>query len=326
MKINTYIIIIIYSLILISCTSCENQNTTIIDLLSYVDTIPPSLIKINGNSHYAFSLTFSEKLKDRHSTKVFFEDNETNSFKIDGYSLIIYSKDELIPGKKYYIKAEVADLSGNTTIVESYCFAKNINPARLLISEISTKGTTKYGDRVELICTKSGNLAGICIADGFNYNYGDRCVLPNREAYEGDLIVIAFADNCECDERSEKRQGLSSNNGCIIISENPEVDSPIQDCIIYSNKSSSTFSGFASRVVEERVKTLVDLGEWESDTPLSSAAVDSTNSTSTRSINRHSDKWGNYSDTNTQDDFYVTVTSGQSFGTKNNPNVYEKYN
>jgi hypothetical protein len=252
-----------------------------------------------------------------------FEDIETNSFKIDGYTLIIYSKTELIPGKKYDIKAEVSDLSGNTTTVEASCFAKNTNPAQLLISEISTKGSKIYGDRVEIICTKSGNLAGISIADGFNYNYSDRCVLPNLETFEGDLIVIGFGDNTECDYMSEKSQGLSSNNGCLIISENPEVDSPIQDCIIYSNKSSSTFSGFASRTTEECATTLMNSGNWEIDKPLSNAAVNSTYETSTRTINRFADKVGNYRDTNTQYDFYITVTSGQSFGSRNNPNIYE---
>ena len=64
-------------------------------------------------------------------------------------------------------------------------------------------------------------------------------------------------------------------------------------------------------------------GDWEIDTPLSNAAVNSTNETSTRTINRYSDKWGKYQDTNTQNDFYITITSGQSFGYKNNPKVYE---
>ena len=54
-----------------------------------------------------------------------FENNETNSFKVNGYSLTIYSKKELIPGEKYNITAEVSDLSGNTTTVEASCFAKN---------------------------------------------------------------------------------------------------------------------------------------------------------------------------------------------------------
>lgn len=323
MKINNLIILILFSFILISCTSCENQNPSIIDLLSYVDITPPSLLKINGESQYAFTLYFSEKLMKHNSTKVMFENKETNSFKIDGYSLIIYSKKELIAGEQYKLKAEVSDLSGNTTIVEAFCFAKNSNPAQLLISELSTKGTNKYSDRVELICVKEGNLAGISIGDGFNYNYSDRCVLPNVFAYEGDLIVIGFTENIDCDYTSVNHQGLSSNNGCLIISENPEVDSSIQDCIIYSNKKSTSFSGFASRSIEERAKALVNYGHWENDTPLSNSAVDTTNETSTRTINRFSNKWGSYNDTNTQNDFYITVTSGQSFGVKNNPQIYE---
>ncbi len=72
---------------------------------------------------------------------------------------------------------------------------KNNNKARILITEISTKGTNKYCDRVEFIVTKKGNLAGLTIADGFFSNYTDRCVLPNLEVTQGDIFVVAFQKN-----------------------------------------------------------------------------------------------------------------------------------
>lgn len=323
MKIQKLIILLLSCLILCSCTSCDHSETEIIDLLSCVDSIPPSLIYIKGESPYSFTLNFSEELKDRFSCKVEFEGEHTTNFKVESHVLTVFTDEKLTPGKRYHIKAEVQDLRGNSTMIESMCYAKNTNPAKLLISEISTKGTKKYGDRVELICTDSGCLAGITIANGFNYNYEDRCVLPNVDASAGDLFVIGFGKDTEADYKSENLDGLSSNNGCIIISETADVNSPIQDCIIYSNKTSSTFNGFANRHIEEVATTLIEKGEWETGSPLSSNAMNTTYETSTRTINRFADKWGNYKDTNTQDDFYITVTSGQTFGKKNNPKIYE---
>lgn len=323
MKLNKKIIIIFSTLLLCSCTSCQPADNQIIDMLCCIDTIPPSLQEIKGISSYAFELIFSENLGNRDNFIVQFENKESTNFDIDGRILKIYSNKKLIQGKQYHIKAKVIDKSGNSTIIESKAYSKNLNPAELIISEISTKGTKKYGDEVELYCTKAGNLAGITIADGFNYNWNDRCVLPDREVCEGDIIVIAFGKNVESDYKSEKLNGLSSNNGCLLINKNPEVNSPIQDCIIYSNKTSSTFSGFANQHIESVAKTLIQKGEWEQSEPISKNAVDTTYETSTRSINRKSDQWGNYEDTNRQNDFYITVTSGHTFGFKNNPNQYK---
>jgi hypothetical protein len=323
MMMKKILILIIATMILCSCTSCEPSDIQVIDMLSCIDSTPPSLVEIEGVSSYAFKLAFSELLGDREDFTVMLDDKITTNFKIDGSSLIIYSNVKLTPGKKYNLKVEAVDQSGNSLIVESQCFSKNQNPAKLLISEISTKGTKKYGDRVELICTNSGCLAGITVANGFNYNWEDRCVLPDISISAGDLIVIGFNEETESDYKSENLDGLSSNNGCLIVSETPDVNSPIQDCIVYSNKTSTTFEGFANGHIEETVNNLIRIGEWEMATPLCSAAVNTTYETSTRSINRKADLWGNYQDTNTQDDFYITVTSGQTFGSKNNTKVYE---
>jgi len=321
--IKKLVLLIISTLVLCSCTSCQPANVQIIDMLSCIDSIPPSLLEIKGISLYAFNLEFSEPIGNREDCKVQLEDEYTTNFKLEGSSLRIYSNKKLIAGKKYHIKVEVVDESGNSTIVESMCFSKNLNPAKVLISEISTKGTKKYGDRVELICIDSGCLAGITVSNGFNYNWEDRCVLPDVSICSGDIIVIGFGSDTKADYKSENLDGLSSNNGCLIVSETPDVNSPIQDCIVYSNKTSSTFSGFANRHIEETANTLMRKGEWELSTPLSEGAMNTTYETSTRSINRRADRWGNYQDTNAQNDFYVTVTSGQTFGFKNNPREYE---
>lgn len=323
MIIKKIFLIIISTLILCSCTSCNPADTQIIDLLSCIDCIPPALLEIKGISSYAFNLEFSEPIGNRDYCTVQLEDNYTTNFEIEGSTLSIYSNKKLIAGRKYHIKVEVVDNSGNSTIVDAMCFSKNLNPARLLISEISTKGTKKYGDRVELICIDSGCLAGITIANGFNYNWGDRCVLPDVSICAGEIIVIGFGCDAKADYKSENLNGLSSNNGCLLVSKTPDVNSIIQDCIVYSNKTSVTFSGFANRHIEETANTLIRKGEWELSTPPSKNAVNTTYETSTRSINRKADKWGNYQDTNTQDDFYITVTSGQTFGFKNNTKEYK---
>lgn len=324
MKNHPLFLLILNILLLTLFTNCENTSPKIIDILSYRDITPPALISINGESSKAFTIKFNEKLNDRFHTTVYFQNKKTTNFLIDNNEISIISTKDLIPGKQYEIKVEVEDLQGNSTRVDCSPYAKNNNKARLLISEFNTKGTRKYGDRVELIVVKRGNLAGLCLSDGFNNNYNDRCVFPSREVYEGELIIVSFQEGISGDFYSKNLKGLSSFNGCLLILDSPETKARIQDCVIYSNKSSKTNEGLGNKNILNTAKLLSSNGDWEESSPICSSAVDSNYSTSTRTINRKVDKLNKYIDTNSAEDFYTTITSGQSFGELNNKKEYHK--
>lgn len=309
-------------LLLCSCTACESQIVQSFNLVSYIDSTPPKLKYIESTSPYSVEIVFDEILNDRKSVKLKFNNQNITNFSIKQNTVTYFRKDPLIPGEKNEIVIYVEDLNGNSTLVESYVYTKNNSMADVLISEISTKGTTKKCDKVELAVTKSGSLAGIVISDGFNQDYSDRCILPDVYAHEGEFIVISFKNEDPDCYISENKAGLNSNNGCVLVLESPSYNAKILDCIVYSNQKSENCEGFASEKTLSTAKLLANLGMWENMYPLSLAAVDSTLETSTRTINRKSNDKFYFIDTNTSEDFYITVSGGNSFGGENNPEEY----
>ena len=61
---------------------------------------------------------------------------------------------------------------------------------------------------------------------------------------------------------------------------------------------------------------------WETSYPLSDSAVDTTYETSTRTINRKFINNFFFIDSNSNEDFYITVTKGATFGDMNNTEQY----
>ncbi|MGD1820547.1 MAG: hypothetical protein ACPKOI_11820 [Pleomorphochaeta sp.] len=312
----------IFYLLLFFFTACDTKIIKSYNLLTSIDSTPPKLKYIESNSPYSVEIVFDEILSSKENIKISFNNTDVDNFVIKNNKITYYRKDKLIPGEKYLIKIKAEDLNGNSTFINSYVYTKNNNRANLLISEVSTKGTSANCDKVELVVTKSGSLAGIVVSDGFNDNYNDRYIFPDIYVNEGEFIVIAFKETQESDVFiSENKNGLSSNNGCILILEDPSFNSPVIDCLIYSNKISPNCEGFASEDVLNTAKTLASIGLWENIFPLSQAAVDTTFETSTRTINR---KFKNFYfiDTDSCEDFYTTVTRGDTFGYENNKEEY----
>jgi len=309
---------IIASVFILLIVSCESKIIKTFNLLENLDSIPPKLKYIESNSPYSIEIEFDERLNLKEKTHLIIDNYKVNKNKIT-----YYQNEKMIPGEKHYIKLKVEDLNGNSTFIESFVFTKNTDMADILISEVSTKGTSKNCDKVEIVVTKSGSLAGIVVSDGFNNNYNDRCVLPDVYANEGDFYVISFK-NQEDDDMfiSENKKGLSSNNGCVLLLDSPSYNAKVIDCIIYSNKKSENCEGFASEKTLETAKSLSNIGLWEKAYPLSETAINSTYETSTRTINRKYIKDYFFIDSNSNNDFYITVTRGDTFGYINTKDEY----
>lgn len=322
MKKNKYLYISIF-IIINFLISCDTKIIKTFNLLENYDSTPPKLKYIESESPYCISIVFDEELNSKKKTKLYVDNQIQTNFNIEKNIVTYFQKDKLIPGEKHTLKIKVEDLRGNSTYIESFVYTKNNNLAKVLISEVSTKGTSSNCDKVEIVVTKSGSLAGIVLSDGFNTNYNDRFIFPEIWANEGEFYVVSFKENSNTDFFvSENKAGLSSNNGCIILLESPSYNSKVLDCLIYSNKVSENCEGFANETTLNNAKILANIGMWENTFPLSDNAVDSTHVTSTRTINRKYTNNSFYIDTDTYSDFYTTITKGNSFGKTNNLEEY----
>ena len=104
---------------------------------------------------------------------------------------------------------------------------------------------------------------------------------------------------------------LPSNNGTLVICDNPALGSSVIDAVVYSNYSQS-HEGFGTRSALERARWVIESGAWSGD------AVDSTSSTATRSMGR----LPGFPDTDGNRDWIVTVTGGSTFGAANTAEAY----
>ena len=155
--------------------------------------------------------------------------------------------------------------------------------AELLISEFVCKGRNG-DDMVELYVTKGGRTDGIALISAES-----EAVLPSSEVSRGQYL------SCKLDMKNSK--------GFIEVRTSANrTTSRILDKVRYSTNKN---------------------GESETSDAWQGEGIDVSKSTATRSVNRKALPGGGYVDTNTANDFYVTVTRGATIGGENNPKVFE---
>ncbi|MGE4583708.1 MAG: hypothetical protein AB7C91_03590 [Sphaerochaeta sp.] len=303
---------------LLLCTGCGcKEEPTIFDLFSRTDSRPPTLLRVEARYPDTVRFVFDEPIK---SKKLQFtcDENPISDCTVQTETVVIRFSTELNPGKGEVIAARVEDLAGNSTIFRMEVWVQNPNPPSLLINEFTTKGTDTNPDRVELLVTSRGNLAGLTLTSGLEQLATDRFIFSDRWVERGTYLVVVFSKG-EVDPSSyvsENRSGLSSNNGCIALSLSPQWDSPLLDAVVWGNHTTSTFEGFGSQDLLDEATLLVERKHWtQVDSKLS---IDSTNSTSTRSMCRKQ-----LVDTNSQDDWYICDTKQASFGYQNSTVLYQ---
>ncbi|NBK20823.1 MAG: hypothetical protein EOM68_02215 [Spirochaetia bacterium] len=318
MKPCTYTLMTTLLLLLLSTScGCNQQGPEITNLFAQKDSTPPKLLSAKAIDTATISIRFSEELHSK-SIKL-----EVNGVKNTNYlcvrdTLMLYLTSPMEIASSTRLEGRVEDPWGNSTSFAIDVWAHNPNRAGILINEFSTKGSANNPDRVELRITKAGNLAGITIANGVGPSAKDRCILGDKKVFAGDFVVIAFQQgDAGIQNVSEQTGGLSSNNGCITVTESPDWESPILDAVIYSNKTTSTHGGFGSGDTEQGARVLYEGRQW--DSPLAERAIDSTDSTATRTMCRT-----NYSDTNSAQDWYVCDNREASFGGENSENHYQR--
>jgi hypothetical protein len=304
-------------LLAVAGCGCDHTLAQATDLFSRHDCIPPVLLSYDAADASTIRFEFDEPIA-RSGATVEVDGIAVSDLIVSGQRLTVVLPSPMEIGTSCIVQARIEDETGNSNRFSVPVWAKNPDPASLLINEFSTKGSKTNPDRVELVTTKSGNLAGLTIANGTFSNWTDRCILPDRWVWQGTYIVVGFqeAAGTEPDFLSENLAGLGSNNGCLVLSGNPGADGQILDAVVYGNHATTTHEGFGSATLQESVSFLAERMMW--DTASSEGSVDSTGSTATRTFCRDS-----LVDTNGCDDWYIVPTRGATFGSKNTEERYE---
>ena len=305
-----YILPFFALLLMANGCGCDHSIPSVTDLFSQQDSHPPVLLSSKAVDTTTIFLQFDEALEnDSITLKINGVANSNHLCNQNTITLFLLAPMELATFST--VEGRVEDKRGNSTRFSLKVWAKNINRASVVINEFSTKGSSANPDRVELLVTKSGNLAGLTIANGSQSSYTDCCILPDKWVYQGDYLVVAFQKGEEKTQfSSEKLAGLSSNNGCLTVSESPDWESTLLDAVLYSNLTTTTYHGFGSRLLEQGAGELYEKGLWNSF--LVEGAIDSSDSTATRTLCRDCGQ-----DTNSNKDWYVCGTREASFGAKN---------
>lgn len=303
--------IFLFLFIVLFLSSCTPSTEGIISHLSY-DTSLPILLEYKqlDNSHY--SLTFNENveiLETLYDKKNIYSGVVSSSF-------VITFPTPLKAGDEKELFITVKKDNGNTLRCVFKLYGRNENIPRMLINELSIKGTDTSPDRIELLVLEDGNTMGISIRDNIDEN---GYILPSIDVKSGDLIVISW-NKTTSKEHTEKLENentayfLNSNMGNTLISTSGGIvlseylDGKIIDAVIYSTNSDD----FSNEKAEKIASYIYENQEWDG------VPLDSTNVTSSRVFARFPTEV----DENCKEDWFITAARKSTFGEYN---VYAPY-
>lgn len=301
-------------LVILSCGT-EPEVAEVFNVFIGKDCLAPTLLSVISESGSIIRLEFDEPVK------VFGRSFEPSSARCDGRFVYVSLPKSLPPGQQSTVSGRVKDYSGNTTGFSVSAWGFNPRLPEMVINEFSTKATAKSPARTELLALEDGNLNGIVLYCGIPDDYDVCVMLGDIEVKKGELVVIWWTEALPedvaqreagvwniCAQFSEKP---SSNNGTLVLCENPSAGSAVMDAVIYSNFSQS-HEGFGTKAALSRAQWVISSGAWEGE------AVDGTSSTATRSVCRFS----GIRDSDSSTDWYITVTSGSTFGASNTSEAF----
>lgn len=250
---------------------------------------------------------------------------------------------EQSPGREYRLEATASDARGNaTTFLASF---RGFNPRvpRIVVNELTPRGSTAHPDLVELKVLTDGEMGGVVFYVGTPSSFDQRLIFPSFPVNAGAFIVVhcrPLGDPGEIDEVSDPSassgidavptardfwlpdgKGLGGNNGAITVYDRP--GGKILDGLLYSNRTSSSDSewrGFGSAETLLRAEELARDGGWlaAGAKVAPEDAVSPEGSTATRSICRSSTS----EDTDSKADWHIAPTRGASFGAENSDEFY----
>lgn len=308
------------------------------------DLQPPVLIRVSAESSRELDLVFHEPVTREETEFLIVPTISLSSVSCIADRLRLSLGESMQPGTHYRLEGSVGDASGNTMkfITEFYGFNPQIPD--LCINELTTRGSGKHPDVVELFVRSAGNLAGVVVYEGTEEEWTDRLVLPNVNVAAGDYVLIHFRPEGLPEELNEltdrtasggydasetawdfwlpNGNGLTGNNGAVTVCAG--VGGPIIDAVLYSDRTSQSdenYRGFGSRRMLGWAEYLAAQSAWVVSEGLirPEDAVNPDGSTGTRSICRDSKS----TDTDSKADWHIVPTRGATFGGENSDEVHE---
>jgi len=319
----TIICLVILCVALLACQA-EPQRQ-IFNVLSGKDRVPPVLLGIKAVSGNIIVCSFNEPVFSTSQQATIDADITVISVTMHLNEMRLLLNKPIAPGTHVKVTSRVQDAMGNTLRYTATCWGKNEELPVLIINEFTTKGSGNNPDRVEILAMTAGNPVGATFYDGIGSLYDSSFTFPSVQVEAGDFLVLYFGKNPPEQESFSffaGDVGLGSNNGVLTLYENPGGD--LMDAVLYSNRTSesdTTFNGYGTAKVQQRVALLQTSGFWKSiqGTELKpESAIDSTYSTATRSMARKLES----KDTDTKEDWHVVQTGKASFGYMNASESY----
>ena len=214
---------------------------------------------------------------------------------------------------------------------------------RLLINELTPRGSGNHPDVVELKALAAGNVGGAVLYLGTPGSYDARLVFPPLEVAAGSFLVVHLrpsGDPGEVDETTDMAasagfdasdtafdfwmrdgKGLGGNNGVVSLFDRP--GGTCLDGVLYSNRtveSDELYAGFGSEETRARAEELAACGAWAPAgariTP--EDGVNPEGSTGTRSLCRSAAS----DDSNRAHDWHIVPTRRSTIGARNSDEVY----
>ncbi len=300
---------------------CENDiDSRIMNFFTGKDNVSPQLVDVIPVDSTTILFTFDEFVFRPYISLD--KQYKGSTCRVSENNLIVQLTYPLDVMRETKVYLTVRDFMNNSTTIEVPVYGINHRVPELIINEFTTKGSSAHPDRVELKVLSNGNLAGVTLYQGLFFNHSHAFSFPSIEVKKGDYVVVQYQQIVE-----EKpllfyggADGLGGNNGIISLYNSPYDD--IKDVVLYSNRTSDSdesYGGFGTREVYDQVLELTCTNEWtHAGVIIPENAINSELSTATRSCNRKEGE----SDTNTKNDWYITETSGATFGNENNTVIY----
>ena len=307
------------------------------------DILPPKVIKSEVIDERSIRFTFDEPASGQPDGIHIEPPLPVESLNPDGESILVRFAEAQKIAENYVMRLKVSDKAGNS-LSFLYKFS-GLNPRvpKILINELTPRGSKNRPDAVELLVMSEGNIGGMVFTIGTEENAKGEFVFPLVEVKRGDFIVMHTKPQGIPEEVNEndavnvsggrlavdtardfwmtEAPGLPSNNGAAVLYSRRRGE--VLDAVIWSSRADNPDDEYLGWTKEsfQWASALAAAGAWESSgkAVLPSQAVRSEGSTATRSICRGTDA----NDTDTRSDWHIVPTRGVSFGTPNTNEVYQ---
>lgn len=305
------------ALAICSCSGCRAEIGHAVNVLQGQDRIPPRLLSMAAVSPTQIQIKFDEPVTLSRAPFPCMQESHGNI-------ITITLDSPLAPGSSLSLSAAAQDARGNMTSFSGTIYGFNPRTPSLLITELTTAGTSKSPDRTELLALSDGNMAGVTLYDGVIADFSHHFIFPDTEIRRGEYIVLQWTGEPPDSTQSVhhfsamRQSDPSQYNGIQMLCEDPSRASRILDCVIYTNHNGQAHSRFGSKQNLARAKTAIGLGAWkaaaiDNGEITGLCGVDSSKATATRSMSRRFP----YEDTDSNADWQITATGGSTFGSDN---------